>query len=318
MDIITQGLLGAAASQAVSRNRLVRTACIIGFIAGILPDMDIFIRSSTNPLLFMIYHRQFSHSLIFIPFGGLLVAGVALLCVKRLRVDWGGIILAAIVGFGTHGLLDTFTTFGTQLLWPFSDRRISWDILSIIDPLFSLLLAVGIYFSYKRIKANPVRFALLFCLCYLGLAAFQHQRALAVQKRLMKQSGYLVQKHRVLPGLGNVLQWRSIYIAQHKIILNPIVAPLFKPAYAKKAVITNVFFSAQLPLKIRMDSKALRAYKVFNWFCNGYVAQVSKHPLILADMRILYKLKPLTALWTMGFMPTKKGYKIVFKRIVRI
>ena len=40
----------------------------IGFLSGLAPDLDIFIRSESDPLLFLEFHRQFTHSLIFIPF----------------------------------------------------------------------------------------------------------------------------------------------------------------------------------------------------------------------------------------------------------
>ena len=47
-----------------------QTFFVIGFLAGIFPDIDIFFRSNHDPLLFLEYHRQFTHSLIFIPIGG--------------------------------------------------------------------------------------------------------------------------------------------------------------------------------------------------------------------------------------------------------
>ncbi|MBK9108991.1 MAG: metal-dependent hydrolase [Saprospiraceae bacterium] len=47
----------------------------------------------------------------------------------------------------THPLLDSLTTYGTQLFWPFSDYRVSISNISIVDPLytipFGLLLLVA-------------------------------------------------------------------------------------------------------------------------------------------------------------------------------
>ena len=45
-----------------------------GCIGGLAPDLDVLISSSEDPLLFLEYHRQFTHSLIFIPFGSLFVS----------------------------------------------------------------------------------------------------------------------------------------------------------------------------------------------------------------------------------------------------
>ena len=74
MDPLTQGLAGAALPQAAARRGAVAIAGLLGFLAGMTPDLDVLIRSSEDPLLFLEYHRQFTHSLVFIPVGGALCA----------------------------------------------------------------------------------------------------------------------------------------------------------------------------------------------------------------------------------------------------
>ena len=74
MDPISQGTVGAAFAQSTaSKNNIIRIG-FIGFLAALTPDLDVLIRSSDDPILFLEYHRQFSHSLFFIPFGSLFVA----------------------------------------------------------------------------------------------------------------------------------------------------------------------------------------------------------------------------------------------------
>ena len=73
MDPITQGTIGAVLPQALGKKNLGIVA-LLGFLSGMAPDLDIFIRSSTDPLLSLEYHRQFTHSIVFIPFGGLICA----------------------------------------------------------------------------------------------------------------------------------------------------------------------------------------------------------------------------------------------------
>ena len=72
MDPVTQGLVGATASKVFSQNSKLFIIGIIGFLSALTPDLDIFLRSDNDPLLFFEYHRQFTHSLIFIPVGGLI------------------------------------------------------------------------------------------------------------------------------------------------------------------------------------------------------------------------------------------------------
>ena len=76
MDPVTQGVLGASVGQAASRASDLRAAAVLAALSGMAPDLDVLIRSDVDPLLFLEYHRHFTHSLVFIPFGALLCAGV--------------------------------------------------------------------------------------------------------------------------------------------------------------------------------------------------------------------------------------------------
>ena len=73
MDPVTQGTLGAILPQALANKRTAVWATLCGLMGGLAPDLDVLIRSEHDPLLFLEYHRQFTHSLIFIPVGGSLV-----------------------------------------------------------------------------------------------------------------------------------------------------------------------------------------------------------------------------------------------------
>lgn len=66
MDPVSQGLVGAVLPQSVSNKKEIRLAAAIGFLSGLLADIDVIIHSSTDPLMFLDYHRQFTHSLVFI------------------------------------------------------------------------------------------------------------------------------------------------------------------------------------------------------------------------------------------------------------
>ena len=76
MDPFTQGIVGTTVAQTATKKNTLVIASVIGLLSGLAPDLDIFIRSSTDPLLFLEYHRHFTHSLIFIPIGALICATV--------------------------------------------------------------------------------------------------------------------------------------------------------------------------------------------------------------------------------------------------
>ena len=69
MDPISQGSLGATLAQTVAGREKIKAATLLGCFGGLAPDLDIFIQSPSDPLLFLEFHRQFTHSLFFIPFG---------------------------------------------------------------------------------------------------------------------------------------------------------------------------------------------------------------------------------------------------------
>ena len=155
MDPITQGTLGAVLSQSVSNKKTLGIIGLIGFLSGLAPDLDIFIRSEKDPLLFLEFHRQFTHSLIFIPFGGFICAVCLFFLIsKRLNISFKDTWISATLGYATHGLLDACTSYGTLLFWPFTQTRIAWNSISIIDPLFTIPLFILIIlagFKQKKI-----------------------------------------------------------------------------------------------------------------------------------------------------------------------
>ncbi|MBI1886767.1 MAG: metal-dependent hydrolase, partial [Nitrosomonadales bacterium] len=163
MDILTHGLLGGTLAQSCSKKEETRTATVTGFLAALLADADALIRSGTDPLLVLEYHRQFTHSLIFIPAGALLVTLLLWPAFKALRypIAFRRIYLYALLGCATSGLLDACTSYGTHLLWPFTGERIAWSIVPIFDPLFSLLLGAMLLFGLRSRKTLAARIGLL-------------------------------------------------------------------------------------------------------------------------------------------------------------
>ena len=138
MDPLSQACIGSSLSQSFAKDKTAQlSAMVIGALAGMAPDLDILINSNRDPLLFLEFHRQFTHSLIFIPFGALLCALVFYPFAKK-KLSFSQVYLFSFLAYATHGLLDACTSYGTQLFWPFTNERVAWNVVSIIDPLFTL------------------------------------------------------------------------------------------------------------------------------------------------------------------------------------
>ena len=107
MDILTQGLLGAAVAQGGSKQNETKIATLIGFLAGLLADADVLIQSAKDTLYTIEYHRHFTHSLIFIPVGAL-IAAVLLWPFMKKRLAFPRLYLYCLLGYLLSGTLDAY------------------------------------------------------------------------------------------------------------------------------------------------------------------------------------------------------------------
>jgi len=210
MDIFTQGLAGAIVASSAAGKPHLRPALAIGFFAGMLADIDILIRAADDPLFNIEFHRHFTHALLFVPIGGLIAALLAWPVARR-HLPFRAIALYGVLGYLPSGLLDACTSFGTHLLWPFSDARIAWNLISIIDPVFSLALMAGLLFAWRRQQALPARIAACMALVYLTLGLVQRDRVEEFMAGVARERGHAVARIEVKPTLGNIVLWRAIY-----------------------------------------------------------------------------------------------------------
>jgi inner membrane protein len=234
------------------------------------PDLDLFVHASEDPILSWWLHRQFTHSLLFIPAGGLIVALILWIFYRR-RYGFGWIYLAAAVGFATHGLLDAFTSYGTVLYWPFSSERIFWDILPIVDPVVTLFLLAGFLGSLWRRSAIPALVALLCVGAYTSLAYHQHHRGLGAQRYLAQSRGHELQHGRVMPTVGNILVWRSIYEDSGRIYADGLRLSLGGEEIVWEGGSEEKFQREKLSHVIPSGSVLDRDLNRLQWFADDYL-----------------------------------------------
>jgi inner membrane protein len=220
MDPISQAVIGAIASGSVAKPTELRRAAGIGAFAGVIPDIDMLIRSSHDPLLFLEFHRQFTHALAFVPMGALMVAG---LCRWFARDStFGRLYVFALLGYATHGLIDACTSYGTQLLWPVSDLRVAWNNIAVVDPLLTLSGTSAIAVAWLRRTPRIAHAGLLFILLYLGCGVVQRERAEAAGVGLAETRGHAPERLFAKPTLGNLFLWKSVYEADGRYYVDAI------------------------------------------------------------------------------------------------
>ena len=300
MDPVSQGVLGAAAAQALARPRQVAVAGVLGAVAGMAPDLDVLIRSSEDPLLFLEFHRQFTHSLVFIPIGAALCAAVLFPFVRRLcRVR--EVYLYCILGYATHGLLDGCTSYGTQLYWPFSNYRVAWNNISIVDPLFTLPVLVLVVLAACRGRVALARTACVWAMLYLAVGLVQRDRAEAAGYAIARARDHAPVFVEAKPAFASLLLWKTIYEHAGRYYVDAV-----------RAGATLVHFPGQSAAKLVLArdlpwldprTQQARDLERFRWFSQDHLALDPRNPDEVIDIR--YSMLPdrIDPLWGIRLDP---------------
>lgn len=281
MDSVTQIVLGASIQGALLGRWQGRKALLYGGLLATLPDLDVFIDYG-DAVADMTYHRGFSHSLM-------VLSGLALILTFLLRrfapnpaYTGKRLLLTLWLVLATHPLLDSFTSYGTQLFWPLSPTPTAWSSIFIIDPLYTLpLLAAVVISLITGLRHKPPRacnIALLVSSVYLALTVAGKLQA---QQRVESElAGRGIQAEAVFssPTPFNSLLWRVIVLDGED--------------YYEALV--GVFDHKQ-PLLERIPRHTTLAanlqnspgYARLDWFTNGILRfdQIDDH-LIVTDLRL--------------------------------
>ena len=293
MDPLSQGTVGTAFAQSTANKNNIFKISAVGFIAGLAPDLDILIQSSTDPILFLEYHRQFTHSLFFIPFGSLIVALLIFQLVKN-SMRFRTVYFASLLGYATHGLLDACTSYGTQLFWPFSNERVTWNNISIVDPLFTIpvLIFTGIAIKTKR-KVFSF-FSIAWIVFYLSLGFVQYERALTVANELAKQRGHNPERLTLKPSFGNLILWKSIYQHNETFYVDAIRTAQSSIWCSGESI--RVFdYQYHLP-NLNKESQQKKDIERFRWFSQDYLGY-DRERNIVTDVRYSMIPNQILPMW---------------------
>jgi len=199
MDTVTHGLAGWLIGRAIPSDTGKREATIAVVLGSVLPDADN-VASLLGSEFYLRLHRGVSHS-----FAGIAVTSlvVALLLYrfgkwKELKI----LYLLVLLGQISHIALDLLNSYGTQVFQPFSDARVSFDLLFIVDLAFTGIIVLGILLS--RYRPSRARAALVVLASYVCFAAFLHLRAEDAVREAAVRNGIPVVSAWALPRLPEV------------------------------------------------------------------------------------------------------------------
>jgi len=175
MDSLTHIALGVALGEVTGRRQIGKSALVLGAMAQSFPDIDFFAFLWTSITGDLLAHRGFTHSIAFI----LLTAPLFALIARRYRPGIEFSFLRWVTFFGlqmaVHDFIDAFNAYGTGWFEPFSQARISFHTLFVVDPLFmlGLLFACLMIFFLKVEDSRRKRLVwmgIVWSVLYLGYA----------------------------------------------------------------------------------------------------------------------------------------------------
>ncbi|MGD9244518.1 MAG: metal-dependent hydrolase [Desulfobacterales bacterium] len=283
MDSLTQITFGAACGEAVLGHKVGRRAMFWGAFLGTLPDLDILIPLG-GPVDDFVYHRGFSHSLFLLALLSPLMAWLITKIHPATKKHFKGWLLLTFLVLETSVLLDLFTVYGTQILWPFDNTPLAWPIFFIIDPLFTLPVLLGALAALVLKRSSSLghqlnMIGLVLSMAYLiwafGAREFVEYR---VRDKLARQ--HVPYTHLIsTPAPFTTFLWRIVGIDKDQYFetyfsLFDGHTPLFVNHYPRNLELMNRLEEHPPIVKLR-------------WFTKGYYAfaKAGEH-IVMTDLRM--------------------------------
>lgn len=285
MDSLTQIVLGAAVAAAVAPPAHRRAALLAGAALGTLPDLDSLplLLLTDDPVALMTLHRGASHSLLVLPLLGWLLWWLLRRRggrVARAPTRWFWAIQLALL---THPLLDAFTVYGTQLLWPLPTPPVMWSSVFIIDPLYTVwLLLACIVAAVLRERPGAQRVlvaGLVLSTGYLGWSLVAKAMVDREAGRALAAMGLADAPRFSVPTPLNTVLWRVVAMTPTGYVEG------FRSLAADSGPMR--FRGYPSNVQALAGARDVPAVRRLSWFNHGFMrARVVDGELRLADLRM--------------------------------
>ena len=183
----------------------------------------------------------------------------------------------------------------TNVLAPFSDYRVSWDVISIIDPLFTIPLLICIVIGVVKRNRVLAWFGLGWCVLYLGFGAIQHDRVMQEGRQIAEEQGHTTELLSAKPTFANLLAWKVIYLHDGTFFVHAIRTGI-DIQRCGGVTVTRLNTSVHFPW-LNPASQQARDLERFNWFSQDYLALDPHIPGRVIDMRYTFAPNRIDGLW---------------------
>lgn len=350
MDTITQGLLGAVVAQLGFRQRIGKEAGWVAAGTAVLPDLDLLISPILSlagaehaDFDMFLTHRGLSHSLLIMPLLGLPVA-VGWWWFKRAgrnrnsgrnavaahgpntfaaschpgkkqtakAMSFWFLYLCVLAALFSGPLLDMFTSYGTQLFAPVTNRRFALDAVPIIDIVYTpvLIATLIVCFIVRKLKKCSSRPTFIIGSVGFGLSLLYVVAGLGVRQIVLNSAREYFERtgqnvtsagqaeYGLYPQIPTIFVWRLMRKDQQSWTTGRVNVlfgrDLRQCQWNKVSRIYNEWVAR---------AGELEEVKIFKWFTMGqtragYVRRDGRHVVEFSDMRYGIRPEALESLWS--------------------
>lgn len=188
-----------------------------GALFGTLPDLDVVVAPLLDNAGNLWWHRGPSHSLLVMVLAAWLLSPWLAKRWKNDKVTRGQAAGFIFATWSTHVLIDCVTVYGTSVLWPFSDHRVGFNHLFIIDFFYTLPMLVAlVWLAFLRDKKQlPKRrrlnaWGLGISTAYALLSVGMKFIASAGFHADLERRGVSYERRMEAPTPFNIVLWRAV------------------------------------------------------------------------------------------------------------
>ncbi|MDR3226777.1 MAG: metal-dependent hydrolase [Prevotellaceae bacterium] len=177
MDNISHFVIGAVVGEIVAGNKLGKKAVLWGGLIANLPDLDVIAQPFLSAAKSLLFHRGPTHSILFCALLVFLVSKLMTIIHKNTKNNFNDWIKLSSWCLFSHIFIDCFNSYGTAIFYPFSNLRVAFDCVGIVDifMIFPLIIALVCFiFINRKTQTRKIiaSSAMLISILYLGFTVF--------------------------------------------------------------------------------------------------------------------------------------------------
>ncbi len=283
MDSLTHIVLGACMGEVIAGKKLGKKAMLIGAIANSLPDIDIaaslWLDNATNLLV----HRGITHSFLFLLLASPILAWASGRWFTKSGISFGQWSFFWGIEIFTHLLIDSFTAYGTGWFEPFSNYRVSFNSVFVLDPLYSIGLTIAFValLVKKKDAARRERWAwggIISCIAYIIICFVNKQIVESKTRQAFAANGIAPQKYFTTPTPINNLLWYIVAATDSGYYVG------YRSVLDKNATISFRYVSRNDSL-LRPLAGSYKLQQLLQFSAGYYTAEAQGTSVLFSDMR---------------------------------